>query len=217
MEYLNNSFLTEYLNSRVFYNKGFNYEQHENFNKKPKIYGGNNNDSNEMDIKRFVELIKNIHDNISHNLTNSIVEHLHDKFNNQCGYNINSMEVNIDEIKQLILDSIINKFNLGNYVPKNRTYNIIHKDIKNDELWNDISLDLLEEDENAKYNIYNLSDDATINTMAIEEVYDKYMVYGSPYYNVYLEYYNNLMNELSYKLDSKTINNIRYIHDKNAL
>ena len=216
MEYLNNSFLTEYLNNRIFYNKGFNYEQHESFNKKPKIYGGNNNDLNEMQIGQFIELIKSIHNNISNKLTNSIAEYLHDKFNNQFGYNITPMEVNIDEIKQLILDSIVDKFNLGNCVHKNRTYNIIHKDFENDELWNDISMDLLEEDENAKYNTYNLNDDASINTMAIEEVYDKYMVYGSPYYNEYLEYYDNLMNELSHKLDSKTIKNLRYIHDKHT-
>ena len=222
---MEDSLLTKYLNSRHFYDKGIMFQNYTNqpikknniLHKSNKIYGGN---TTSIPKYQLIKIIEEYNNEVVDDLANHMYNYLHDKFNNKHGYNLNPMEINIDEIKQLILDATKDKMNLDNN--KKRNYNLIHLDSQNDELYNDISLDLLEDNEYAKIdNDYNKetfnSDDVEINTMTVEDVYDQYMVYGSPNYELYKEYITKLMNKLSDDFDENIIDSLKKTIDKNQL
>lgn len=213
---MEDSLLTKYLNSRCFYNKGLQFQNtikkniKNNIKHNDKIYGGN---STIIPKYQLVKIIEEYHDECCSELTNEIYDYLNDRFNNQCGYNMNPMEINIDEIKKMILD-ITKKYLKLDDDNKKTDYNLIHLDKQNDELYNDVSLDLLEDNENAKIDndinneTYNY-DDIKINTMTIEEVYDQYIVYGSPGYESYKEYLVKLMNKLEDDIDDVLMDKLR--------
>ena len=222
---MEDSLLTKYLNSRHFYDKGIMFQNYTNqpikknniLHKSNKIYGGN---TTSIPKYQLIKIIEEYNNEVVDDLANHMYNYLHDKFNNKHGYNLNPMEINIDEIKKLILDATKDKMNLDNN--KKRNYNLIHLDSQNDELYNDISLDLLEDNEYAKIdNDYNKetfnSDDVEINTMTVEDVYDQYMVYGSPNYELYKEYITKLMNKLSDDFDENIIDSLKKTIDKNQL
>lgn len=222
---MEDSLLTKYLNSRHFYDKGVMFQNYTNqsikknniSHKSNKIYGGN---TASIPKYQLIKIIEEYNNEIVDDLAEHMYNYLHDKFNNKHGYNLNPMEINIDEIKQLILDATKDKMNIDNN--KKRNYNLIHLDSQNDELYNDISLDLLEDNEYAKIdNDYNKetfnSDDVEINTMTVEDVYDQYMVYGSPNYELYKEYITKLMNKLSNDFDENIIDSLKKTIYKNQL
>lgn len=208
------SLLTRYLNSRPSFIRGFDYDymksnRSKQLNNSKKIYGGN---MTNIPKSQFIKLLETYHGECCGEIVNEIYQYLHDKFNNICGYNMNPMEINIDEITDLILDLTKQKMNLGDSIPKNRTYNIVHKDGMNDEIFNDISLDLLEEDENIKVDMettMKLDNDVDINTMTVEDVYEQYVVYNGPKYALYMRYIDKLLNKMETDIDEELIKTIK--------
>ena len=209
------SLLTKYLNSRTYFNKGFTYINTDNRSRNmtknknnPKINGGN---TTNIPKSEFIKIIESYHDECCDELVTEIHDYLNDKYNNHCGYNMNPMEINIDQIRDLILDLTKQKLNLNDST-KNKSYNIVHRDTMNDEIFNDISVDLLEEDEYAKLDMettVNLENDINLDTMTVQEVYDKYIYYGSPNYSSYIRYINKLLNKLEDEIDETIMIKLR--------
>lgn len=208
------SLLTRYLNSRTHFNKGFNFEIENNSFKnhsknKLKLYGGN---TTNIPRSQFVKILELYHDECCGELVNEIHDYLNDKYNNHCGYNMNPMEINIDQIRELLLDLTKQKFDLSDSIPKNKTYNLIHNDTMNEEIFNDISIDLLEQDEYAKVDMDTSTDfinDVDLDMLTVEEVYDKYIWYYGPNYESYVKYINKLLDKLENDIDEELVNKLR--------
>lgn len=212
------SLLTRYLNSRTHFNKGYDFEIGSSSSKnsiknhpknKSKLYGGN---TTNIPRSQFVKMLELYHDDCCGELVNEIYDYLNDKYNNHCGYNMNPMEINIDQIRDLLLDLTKQKFNLSDSIPKNKTYNLIHNDTMNEEVFNDISIDLLEQDEYAKVDMdttSNLDNDVDLNMLTVEEVFDKYVWYYGPNYESYTKYINKLLDKLGNDIDDELVDKLR--------
>ena len=82
----------------------------------------------------------------------------------------------------------------------------------NEEVFNDISIDLLEQDEYAKVDMdttSNLDNDADLNMLTVEEVFDKYVWYHGPNYESYAKYINKLLDKLEDDIDEELVVKLR--------
>lgn len=178
-------------NIAIFDSNLYRVKSEENRNKsKKKIKGGYIN----IDKARLKTILYEYHRENCGRLIESIKEALRDN---------SEFEINEDEIDRFLFDNFLNKLTLLDFDFNIYNYNIIHKDVVTEENFNEISEDLLEENENTE-----LRRDFTLNMHTIEEIYDKFMVYNAPNSDVYNAYINNILDRIKENFDNSVYRKI---------
>lgn len=147
---------------------------------------------------QFISLLYDIHSKNSYELIENITNYLKEK--NEVS------EVNKSEIDKFLFDNLLLTLRLRHNLNK---YNIIHKDLVNDEQFNEISLDLLEDDEN-----FETKPDDELALKTVEEVYEEFIVYGARNEEIYVSYINKICKNLDKILDNSLSKKMIYLLKK---
>lgn len=160
-----------------------------------KINDKNNNKTVNITKKQLIKLVKKYHDVCKYELLNSVYEFvLNEIYNNMWG----EFSINSEEIDQFLFQFLLKKLHIINKI---NVYPTLIQDVITDESFNEISSDILEENEN----IY-LAMDKKNNYITVERIYDELVYYDE---SIIKENYLNYLNDIS-KLFKQDFSNSDY-------
>lgn len=186
--FLNNTIFNNFLknnnktNNSNFYNDDFNPKISQS--KKKNISNTNKRNDNyqykQINKNQLIKLIRTYHDKSKAELIAELYGYLISEINNNMW---GEFSVNIEELNEFIFQSLLKKLKL---IDNLKNFSIVTQDFITEEIFNEISIDNLEENENL-----NLEYDSKQNKITVEKIYDEMVYYSQN--STYKNYLNSIM------------------------
>lgn len=150
----------------------------------------------QINKNQLIKLIRTYHDRSKTELLEELYEHLISEINNNMWGEFN---VNIEELNEFVFQNLLKKLKL---IDKLKSFSIVTQDFITEEIFNEISIDNLEENENI-----NLTYDSNQNRITVEKIYDEMVYYSQN--STYKNYINSIIDSFKEDFSEEDFKKIR--------
>ena len=185
--FLSNTIFNNFLKNNIKTNNSDIYHDFNSKNpqlKKKNISNHNKQNDNyrykQINKNQLIKLIRTYHDRSKTELIEELYEYLISEINNNMW---GEFSVNVEELNEFIFQSLLKKLKL---IDNLKNFSIVTQDFITEEIFNEISIDNLEENENI-----DLTYDSNQNKITVEKIYDEMVYYSQN--SIYKNYLNSII------------------------